>query len=355
MNRLFTNYLSALLLFFISVQLWGQIPADYYNGIEGKKDKELKTALYKIVTGSGFNVVGYNNLWNAYKSTDKRSDGKVWDMYSATSNFTFDVDKDGGSGGTTEGDKYNREHSFPQSWFENATGVMKSDLFNAYPTDKLVNNKRSNYPYGETNGNSYKSNNGFSKLGSCTFEGYTGTVFEPNDEYKGDFARSYFYIATCYENVFANMGGDMVAKNSYPGYKEWAVNLLLKWSRQDPVSKKETDRNNAVQKQQKNRNPFIDYPQLVEYIWGDKKGQAFSFSPSAIDGTELSPVFVSMSEGKVKVETNDKVQVSVYNICGKLLAEGEGQFEIYLPATEKGILLVKVKSDLKVITYKIRN
>ena len=88
---------------------------------------------------------------------------------------------------------------------------MKSDLFNVYPTDKLVNNKRSNYPYGETNGEIYKSDNGFSKLGTCTFPEYSGTVFEPNDQYKGDFARAYFYIATCYEDVFPRFGGEMTA------------------------------------------------------------------------------------------------------------------------------------------------
>ena len=96
---------------------------------------------------------------------------------------------------------------------------MKSDLFNVYPTDKLVNNKRGNYPYGETNGEIYKSDNGFSKLGACSFPGYSGTVFEPNDQYKGDFHRSYFYIATCYEDVFPQFGGEMTAGNSYPGYE----------------------------------------------------------------------------------------------------------------------------------------
>ena len=250
---------SIISLFFTlsAYTLWAQIPNGYYNAIEGKKDKDLKTALYQIISNNGFKVVGYSGLWDAYKDTDARPDGKVWDMYSNTSNFTFVTDQDKGSGGIIEGDKYNREHSFPQSWFEKASGDMKSDLFNVYPTDKLVNNKRGNYPYGETNGEIYKSDNGFSKLGACSFPGYSGTVFEPNDQYKGDFARSYFYIATCYEDVFPQFGGEMTAGNSYPGYKDWVIDLLLKWHRNDNVDSKEIDRNEAVQKKQHNRNPFI--------------------------------------------------------------------------------------------------
>ena len=250
---------SIISLFFTlsAYTLWAQIPNGYYDAIEGKKDKDLKTALYQIISNNGFKVVGYSGLWDAYKDTDARPDGKVWDMYSNTSNFTFVTDQDKGSGGTIEGDKYNREHSFPQSWFEKSSGDMKSDLFNVYPTDKLVNNKRGNYPYGETNGEIYKSDNGFSKLGACSFPGYSGTVFEPNDQYKGDFARSYFYIATCYEDVFPQFGGEMTAGNSYPGYKDWVIDLLLKWHRNDNVDSKEIDRNEAVQKKQHNRNPFI--------------------------------------------------------------------------------------------------
>ena len=132
---------SIITLFFTlsAYTLWAQIPNGYYDAIEGKKDKDLKTALYQIISNNGFKVVGYSGLWDAYKDTDARPDGKVWDMYSNTSNFTFVTDQDKGSGGTIEGDKYNREHSFPQSWFEKASGDMKSDLFNVYPTDKLVN------------------------------------------------------------------------------------------------------------------------------------------------------------------------------------------------------------------------
>ena len=355
MNRLFTNCLSALLLLCASMQLWAQasIPVGYYNTIEGKSDKVLKTALSTIIKKHTQRT--YKELWTDFKSTDKRADGKVWDMYSSTTNYIFGSNEQGANY-KKEGDSYNREHSFPKSWFNDGY-PMYTDLFHLYPTDGWVNNKRGNAPFGETNNPTYASNGGFSKSGSSSFAGYTGVVFEPNDEYKGDFARSYFYMVTCYEDKVTAWHSDMLAvpANTYPVFSNWAVNLLLEWSRQDPVSKKETDRNDAVYELQKNRNPFIDYPQLVEYIWGDKKGQPFSFAALGIGEDNLNPFFVSVVNGKVKVEIDGQATVSVYNICGTLLATEEGQTEIDLPVKEKGILLVKIRTNIQIITCKVRN
>ena len=216
-------------------------------------------------------------------------------MYSSISDFTFGApDQDSGSGGSTEGDKYNREHSFPREWFGGAVAPMNTDLFHVYPTDKLVNNKRSSLPYGENNGENYKSNGGFSKIGKCTLSG-SGAVncFEPNDIYKGDFARTYFYMVTCYENEVTSWNngalGVTLDGSKYPAFTTWQLNMLMKWAQNDPVDQpivKETPRNEEVAKIQKNRNPFIDYPGLEEYIWGSMKDVAFSYDnyqqPTAI-------------------------------------------------------------------------
>lgn len=198
------HFTIAALLFAITA--WAQGPNEsgtYYSAADGKKGAELKTALCGIIT-SGHQKQTYDALWTHYETTDKRADGKVWDMYSNTSNFTFGTDQDRGSGGNTEGDKYNREHSFPNSWFGGQKGhIAYADLFHLYPTDKLVNNRRGNNPFGENNGEKYSSSTNFSKLGNCTYSGYTGVCFEPNDIYKGDFARTYFYMVTRYENEIA--------------------------------------------------------------------------------------------------------------------------------------------------------
>lgn len=254
----------------------------YYQAANGKKGAELKTALCGIIYNRTERT--YDNLWIDFMSTDLREDGKIWDMYSNITNYT-PVTK--GSNYSKEGDCYNREHSWPNSWFggKNNTQPMYADLHHLYPTDGYVNGRRGNNPFGETNGESYKSANNFSKLGKCTYSGYTGTVFEPNDEYKGDFARTYFYMVTCYEEKIVDWytnyginGSNAETKNAvmatldgkaYPGLSAWQLEMLMKWSKYDPVSSKEINRNNAVYAIQKNRNPFIDYPGLEEYIWGE--------------------------------------------------------------------------------------
>ncbi len=251
----------------------------YYSAANGYKGSALKTALCGIIYNR--TEKSYDYLWTAFRTTDKRSDGYVWDMYSDITNFTFGTDQAGNY--QKEGDVYNREHSFPKSWFGGEVMPMYTDLHHMYPTDGYVNNRRGNLPFGETNGGTYKSANDFSKVGSCTYPGYTGSVFEPADEYKGDFARTYFYMVTCYEEKLA----DWYSKNSesrttingttYPAFQTWQLNMLMEWATADPVSEKEINRNKAVYGIQNNRNPFIDYPGLEQYIWGSKKDVAFSY------------------------------------------------------------------------------
>lgn len=219
------------------------------------------------------NDVGYNGLWNLYKTTDRRSDGKVWDMYSDVTNYTFGTDQCDSYG--VEGDCYNREHSVPKSWF-NKQSPMVSDIWHVYPTDGKINGMRSNNPFGEVGSGASSSKNEFSKWGKCVTPGYSGTVFEPNDEYKGDFARTYFYFATRYKGVATSGQGALVFTSTYPYITGWQLDMLLRWHKKDPVSPKELDRNEAVyDSRQGNRNPFIDYPELVDLIFGDSRNIPF--------------------------------------------------------------------------------
>lgn len=263
-------------------------PAGYYSTCENKSGAALLSALCKKV-GPHTNV-GYNGLLSLYKTSDVYSDGTIWDMYS-TKHW-----KPGITCGNYKkvGDCYNREHSFPKSWFNDAQ-PMFSEAFHIYPTDGKVNGQRSNFPYGEcANGTTLPSNGSvkaLGRLGNCTFPGYSGTVFEPDDQYKGDFARSYFYMAAAYNDKIAGWNSKMLAGNSYPVFSSWAINLLLKWHREDPVSQKELDRQEVVYGAQHNRNPFIDHPELAEYIWGNKKGQNWSTNISA------DPAFLIPTDG----------------------------------------------------------
>lgn len=170
-----------------------EAPVDYYKSCEGKGGKALLSALYNVI--GNHTVVSYDGLWNVYKTSDVRANGRVWDMYS-TKEWVVGQQKCGNY--KNVGDCINREHSFPKSWFNDAK-PMYSDAFHLYPTDGKVNGQRSNYPYGECSGGTTLPSNGgvkaLGRLGKSTFAGYSGTVFEPADEYKGDFARSYFYIS----------------------------------------------------------------------------------------------------------------------------------------------------------------
>lgn len=271
--------------FFLSLFLagacYGQIPDNYYQAAVGKKKEALKTALSSIINNAS--NVGYDGLYTLYRSSDIRSDGKVWDMYSNITNFSFS--KTCGSY-KVEGDCFNREHSVPQSWFSSKS-PMQSDAWHVVPTDGKINGVRSNYPLGEVGSIKTASANNFSKLGSSISPGYSSTVFEPNDLYKGDFARMYFYMATRYQSQVGSWGGG-VFSSSYPHLKEWTLNVMLKWHRQDPVSQKEIDRNNAIYKNgQRNRNPFIDYPDLVELIFGNRQNEAFD--PDNLNPGEPDP------------------------------------------------------------------
>lgn len=266
-------------------------PDGYYKTCEGRGGQDLLRELCSVV-GPHTNV-GYDGLKNVYRTSDVRSDGTVWDMYSTARWSTAALNNF--CSGKLIGDCLNREHSMPKSWWGGGKQTQYSDAFHLYPTDSKVNGQRSNYPFGECARGSQLAANGSAKplgrLGTSTFAGYSGTVFEPDDEYKGDFARTYFYLAAAYNSYISGWtsgnGNQMLAGNSYPVFKSWAIDLLLKWHRQDPVSTKERDRNDAVYTHQHNRNPFIDHPDMAEYIWGNKKGE--KWQPADATPTLYSP------------------------------------------------------------------
>lgn len=234
-------------------------PAGYYSDAYGLTGNELKSALHNII--DNHTVSTYSDLWVHFQKTDKKPDGSVWDIYSSVV-WTFITDQCGNYSG--EGDCYNREHSFPRSWFGGEVSPMYTDLFHIYPTDGWVNNKRGNLPFGEISSPVYTSSNG-SSVGASVTEGYSGSVFEPIDEYKGDLARSYFYMAVRYYGEDGSWPGSDMTDGAEPA--SWALNMLLRWHEQDPVSSKENNRNDSVFTIQGNRNPFIDNPEYAIAIW----------------------------------------------------------------------------------------
>ena len=284
----------ALSLFAKSVTPAASLPT-YYKDINGKSGKSLFDAVQKV-TKLGYSSLGYDGLWGAYPYTDVHENGYVWDMYSDCTWKSINSNHCGNY--SDECDCYNREHSIPKSWYGKTTSGPGCDIFHLVPTDGKVNGVRSNYPFGEVasadynkHGNKKGSAKSITITGGNTIAGNTGTtisasgtVFEPRDEYKGDFARGYMgaLLRWAGEKAFTDGEGSKTFTTNFStgsfGLTKYGVALLMKWHRQDPVSQKEIDRNNGIQQTQGNRNPFIDYPYLAEYIWGEKAGQTLDLS-----------------------------------------------------------------------------
>ena len=306
-----------MILFFLILSItYGQAPAGYYDSAQGLTGYQLKTALKSIIT-NGHNAQSYNDLYNAYETTDTdyyyENDGTVLDMYSENPNgadpYNYQHHQNTCGQYQHEGDCYNREHLMPQSIF-NSGSPMKSDAHFVVPSDGKVNGMRSSYPFGVVNNPTWTSENG-SKLGPNTVYGYSGTVFEPIDEFKGDIARMLFYVATRYEDQIASWNNsDMLDGSSDQVFTDWFLHVLLDWAGQDPVSQREIDRNNAVYNYQGNRNPFIDHPEWVNAIWNPNPDTT---APSVPTG--LSVISVSDTSFGVSWQAStDDVMIAGYEV-----------------------------------------
>ncbi|MBN2681220.1 MAG: endonuclease [Bacteroidales bacterium] len=325
------------LLLLLPAFVFSQIPAGYYDSAEGLSGTALKSALHNII--DNHDVQSYSDLHNHFENTDKKPNGKVWDMYSDVPGGTPPYEYSFVSGDqcgsyNSEADCYNREHSWPKSWFGGEVSPMYSDLFILYPTDGYVNGKRSSFPYGEVGSATWTSMNG-SKLGTCNFPGYNGTVFEPIDEYKGDFARAYFYMTVRYLGEDSGWPGSDMTTGAQ--LKPWALELMRKWDFEDPVSTKEIDRNNEVYNIQGNRNPFIDNPNWVDSIYG-----AYLYIENIINHT---PYSYQINKSKLSLEFSKKdLQYQIVSLTGFVLLSGisNEKENIEVEIKNSGVFLLKV-------------
>lgn len=338
-----------LLLLPFTTLTQAQPPAAYYNSAAGLYGEALQAALHNII--DNHQVQSYGSLHAHFEATDKKPDNTVWDMYSdvpaGTPPYVYHFTSGDQCGNySREGDCYNREHSWPKSWFNNQS-PMNSDLFHLYPTDGYVNGKRSNFPFGEVSSATWTSKNG-SKLGPCSYSGYSGTVFEPIDAYKGDFARTYFYMSTRYYHEDNGWAGSPMVNGAQ--LKPWALAMMMEWHQADPVSQKEIDRNNAVYEIQQNRNPFIDHPEFVANIWGDPTGL---YAPEVNKNITIFPVpakeFCIVNHNGYY--NNSQVSVKLYDVAGKIhpcsLSRDGQSLQIDLSALSSGFYIALIAEDGK--------
>lgn len=307
---------SLLALFYITLS-FAQIPAGYYSTATGT-GYTLKTQLYNII--KGHTDRGYAGLWTTYATSDRdnqyENDNTIIDIYSenptGTDPYTYILTTNQCGAYSGEGSCYNREHIIPQSTFGTAA-PMVSDAHFITPTDGKVNGQRSNFPHGMVTSPTWISLNG-SKLGPNSntgiAAGYTGTVFEPIDEFKGDIARMYFYFATRYENTVAGYPFDMFNSTSDQVFTATFLAILLAWDAQDPVSAREIARNNAIYARQNNRNPYIDHPEYVQRVWNLSTDITAPTAPTSLAVTGTTTTTVSLSW----IAATDAVGVTAYDV-----------------------------------------
>lgn len=334
------------IFFCLAITAIAQIPPGYYDSAQGLNGHALRTALHDII--DDHDVQSYSSLWNHLEDTDNKGGNTVWDMYSDQPGGTpdyeyqFGSDQCGSYGG--EGDCFNREHSFPQSWYGNGA-PMESDLFHVYPTDGYVNGQRDSDPYGEVDGAFWTSTNG-GKSGPNVFPGFVGTVFEPIDEYKGDLARGYFYMLTRYMDISGGWNSPMLNMGNFSG---WAAEMLIQWHLDDPVSAKEIDRNNAVHDIQDNRNPYIDNPEWATAVWPVFVG---------IKEVDIEQGRIWYADGQLHFSnfTSNRA-LSVFNVQGQKVLHVEATTNTVPVSLNPGVYMVvcnETASTLKIVVSDVR-
>jgi endonuclease I len=363
MNRFFTFFLFTVL----SVTVFGQIPPGYYDNAEGLSGYPLKTALFNII--KDHEDQGYSALWDLFQAADKlppelTNSGSatdiIWDIYSYNPDgpnpYEFVAGTNQCGNYNSEGDCYNREHSFPKSWFNNVK-PMANDAMHILPTDGYVNGRRGNNPYSEVGNASWTSQNG-SKLGTSNVPGYSGTAFEPIDEFKGDIARIYFYMATRYEDIIAGWEENSESSDAVLDgtddhvYETWYLNLMVKWHTEDPVSEKEQIRNESIYIFQHNRNPYVDHPEYVSLIWVDPT--AVKDHPQWQVNVFPNPVSESLH---IDYTGTMPVEYSIFSITGRKIKEGmlrNSNNTIPVKSFPRGLYLIIVRNTDGKMIYKTK-
>ena len=304
----------------------GSMPGDYYKYAQGTADSTLKNHIgYIICSGRRYRYgSGSKKTWDGFFYTDRDPQtNQVLDMYSNNVRY-FDPEKP-----TASVKDFDIEHMLPKSWWGGDVNPAYCDLFHLVPGDYSANRSKSNHAPGIPADSTF--NNGSFVTGSGIAYGLT-RVFCPEDQYKGDFARAYFYIAACYGDsltwVASGEPGIAMTNDGWQEFRPWLRDLLLEWHRNDPVSQKELTRAIEVNKIQGNRNPFIDYPELVEYIWGNKQGEPVDFrtltqsygdqyndTPTGCNAAEAQHPFARkvLRDGRLYVTIGEKT----YSILGQ--------------------------------------
>lgn len=383
MKRILTSLLLSFSLISVAqetaTQSINSIPVGYYNNATGS-GYMLKTQLATIITNNYIDR-GYSGLWTTYGVSDRdhqyENDNTVIDLYSENPNgvdpYTFLYNTNQCGAYSAEGGCYNREHTVPQSYFGSGIQPMYSDAHFVIPADGKVNGWRDDHPYGVVAATTNPCNAGAtntpcstqngSKLGanvnSGYSSGYSATVFEPLDEFKGDIARMLLYFATRYEDQLVNFYATSTseAKVIFDGtsghtFSQTFLNILLTWNAQDPVSAREIERNDAIYSRQSNRNPFIDHPEYAAQIWG------LSLAISSFDSLNNVSIYPNPSTDVVNISTEVPLdQIDIITINGQVLQQIKNPIiendSYSISNLPKGFYFLKLATATNSVTKKV--
>ena len=374
MKKLFTLlFLSLTLIGFAQqTQSVTAIPPGYYSTATGT-GYTLKTQLFNII--NDHNDRTYSGLYITYLTSDidgyYENNDTMLDMYTenptgSECEFVYGGGlQDDGTLGNNECERYNREHLVPQSYFGSGVTPMFSDAHFVIPSDKYVNAQRGDFPFGRVNTATsivtyFNGSKRGSNLNSGYSAGFTATVFEPINEFKGDIARMLLYFVTRYEDQLVSFynSSSSLSKVMFDGstgqsFSSTFLNILLTWNQQDPVSQREIDRNNAIYARQSNRNPFIDTNSYVTTIWGTP------LATSTFESLNAVTVYPNpSSNGNITISTEIALDgIEIITINGQVLQQ------IKSPALEnntytlhnlpKGFYFIKLSSNTDSVTKKV--
>ena len=343
------SFYISLTAFSFYISLHAQIPDGYYNSAENKSDQALRSALHNII--DDHNEFPYTSnstdTWDILQEsdTDPLNSNNVILIYTRES-VNGPQEYNGGGG-------WNREHVWAKSRGDFGTAIGEgTDVHNLRASNIQVNSTRLNYSFDDCTSNSCNQayGNSYSDL---------ALVFEPRDEDKGDVARIIFYMDLRYEGDSGEEDLEMIEEilsTSSKLPRHGVRSTLLQWHELDPVDDFERNRNDVIYSYQGNRNPFIDHPELVDYIWGDQQQLAWNSSlsnPTEQADFELfiaNPVQTSHIDFPPNINASS---IALYNLQGKQMSRLPGSAErINMPATS-GIYFLQFVFDQSVVNKRI--
>lgn len=337
-----------LVLILVSQLIFGQIPQGYYDSAENLSGQDLRAALHNIIDDH----IEFSYGWDILKESDvdpNNSDNVIL-IYSRES-VDANQEYNGGNG-------WNREHVWAKSWggFSNSDTEGK-DYHNLRASNIPLNGSKSNNYFDECSPNctpSPKNNPSLQVFGNFLDE--TRDTFQPREEDRGDVARIIFYMDVRYEGDSGEE--DLLVVDNIPSQtglpQHGVLSTLLQWHEDDPVDDFERNRNDVIYSYQGNRNPFIDHPNLVDYLWGDQEQMNWTLS-SELQSKNSNIVYPNpVYSGYINIKSDSNPnRIEIFDVHGKKIKTFKGASDRIKAPSNSGVYFLRFHFDQKVIHKKI--